>query len=210
MITPQEIQSKEFSRAVRGYKEDEVDVFLDQITMDLEALLTENERLKNEIGVLNDRIDDYKNQEGSVLKTLEAAKSLMTDISAGAEKRADIIIRNAEIDAAAMVRQAKNNLVNLQAEEKMLSERMLNFRSRFKAMLKAELSRFDELAAASKTYEAARQADAAKEFNDILNSVDSIDKESAAPSKDFFDDTAFKGLQENFDKTIVSMRKDIE
>ncbi len=208
MITPQEIQAKEFNRTVRGYKEDEVDIFLDQITMDLEALLSENSRLKDEIDVLNSRIDDYKTQEGSVVQTLEAAKSLMTDISESAEKRADIIVRNAEIDAASMLRQAKNNLVNLQAEEKMLSERILSLRNRFRALLKSELNHFDELAAASKTYEAARQEDAAKEFDDLLNSVDK--DSSAAQVKDLFDDEAFKGLQESLDRTIVSIRKDIE
>ena len=41
MIRPVDIQEKEFSRAVRGYKEDEVNAFLDEITLDLERLLNE-------------------------------------------------------------------------------------------------------------------------------------------------------------------------
>ncbi len=39
MIRPIDIQEKEFGRAVRGYKEDDVNQFLDEITMDLERLL---------------------------------------------------------------------------------------------------------------------------------------------------------------------------
>ena len=39
MITPLDIQNKEFSRGVRGYKEEEVDEFLDLITVDMEKLL---------------------------------------------------------------------------------------------------------------------------------------------------------------------------
>ena len=39
MITPLDIQNKEFSKAVRGYKEDDVDSFLDLITFDLERLI---------------------------------------------------------------------------------------------------------------------------------------------------------------------------
>ena len=46
MITPADIQSKEFDKAVRGYKEEDVDVFLDQLTNDYEAVLKENEALK--------------------------------------------------------------------------------------------------------------------------------------------------------------------
>ena len=35
MIRPIDIQEKDFSRSVRGYKEDEVNQFLDEITIDL-------------------------------------------------------------------------------------------------------------------------------------------------------------------------------
>ena len=38
MITPIEIQNKEFRRAFRGYSEDEVDDFLKKLTEDFEAL----------------------------------------------------------------------------------------------------------------------------------------------------------------------------
>ena len=54
MIRPVDIQEKEFGRGVRGYREDEVNQFLDEITVDLERLLNElretkeeNSRLKN-------------------------------------------------------------------------------------------------------------------------------------------------------------------
>ena len=41
MIRPVDIQEKEFGRGVRGYKEDEVNQFHDEITVDLERLLNE-------------------------------------------------------------------------------------------------------------------------------------------------------------------------
>ena len=41
MIKPIDIQEKEFTKAVRGYKEDEVNEFLDEITIDLERILDE-------------------------------------------------------------------------------------------------------------------------------------------------------------------------
>ncbi len=41
MITPLDIQNKEFPKVVRGYKEEEVDSFLDLLTLDLEKILEE-------------------------------------------------------------------------------------------------------------------------------------------------------------------------
>jgi cell division initiation protein len=39
-LTPMDIHNKEFSRSFRGYKEDEVDQFLDNIVDDFEKLYT--------------------------------------------------------------------------------------------------------------------------------------------------------------------------
>lgn len=46
MIAPELIESKEFKKGFRGYNEEEVDVFLDQIKEDYEAIIKENESLK--------------------------------------------------------------------------------------------------------------------------------------------------------------------
>ena len=99
MITPLDIQNKEFPKGVRGYKEEEVDGFLDLLTLDFEKLMEENRRLKDQVKSLTAEVERYRNSEGAVLDTLEAAKALMGDISASAEKRAEILLKNAELDA---------------------------------------------------------------------------------------------------------------
>ena len=87
MITPLDIQNKEFSKVVRGYKEEEVDEFLDLITVDLEKVIAENVSLKEQVSSLQKDLTKYRASETAVLDTLEAAKALMGDISASAEKR---------------------------------------------------------------------------------------------------------------------------
>ena len=96
MIRPVDIQEKEFGRGVRGYREDEVNQFLDEITVDLERLLNELRETKEENSRLVEELERYRSSEGTVVETLEAAKSLMADISASAEKRADILLKNAD------------------------------------------------------------------------------------------------------------------
>ncbi|MBR5741974.1 MAG: DivIVA domain-containing protein [Firmicutes bacterium] len=85
MITPQDIQSKEFTRGVRGYKEEEVDAFLDELTIELEKLQSENRSLKEQGARDAETLEHYRAQEGALLETLEAAKALMSDISASSE-----------------------------------------------------------------------------------------------------------------------------
>jgi cell division initiation protein len=147
MITPLDIQNKEFTKGVRGYKEEEVDSFLDLITLDFEKLMQDNRRLKDSIGVLTGEVERYRGSESAVLETLEAAKALMGDISASAEKRAEILLRNAEMDAERIQREARESVERLTEESVNLRNRLNMFRSKFRNLLEMELERFNTLSA---------------------------------------------------------------
>ena len=142
MITPLEIENKEFSRSIRGYNADEVDEFLDLIILDLQELLDEQEKLRRENQALREENEEHKKSQVSVMHTLDSAKKLMKDISESAEKRADIIIRNAKLDAEMIIRDAKDSLKgNAQAQE--LKLRLDTFRSRYRRMLQEEMDSLD-------------------------------------------------------------------
>lgn len=145
MIRPIDIQEKEFSRAVRGYKEDEVNAFLDEITLDLERLLNELRETKEENSRLVEELERHRGSEGTVVETLEAAKSLMADISTSAEKRADILLKNAELDAELMRKEARETAEEIARESETLRIRFVNFRTKYKQLLESELQRFDSL-----------------------------------------------------------------
>lgn len=145
MIRPIDIQEKEFSRVVRGYKEDEVNEFLDEITVDLESLIDELRQTKEENSRLTEELERHRNTEGTVLETLEAAKGLMTDISASAEKRAQILLKNAELDAQLMQKEAREMADKISEESEAMKSRFIDFRSRYKKLLQSELQRFESL-----------------------------------------------------------------
>lgn len=145
MIKPIDIQEKEFTKAVRGYKEDEVNEFLDEITIDLERILDELRQTKEENSRLVEELERHRSSEGTVLETLEAAKSLMADISASAEKRADILLKNAELDAQLMQKEAKDMADRISEESQVMKSRFISFRARYKQLLQSELQRFESL-----------------------------------------------------------------
>ncbi|MBQ3612201.1 MAG: DivIVA domain-containing protein, partial [Firmicutes bacterium] len=145
MIRPIDIQEKEFTRGVRGYKEEEVNEFLDEITIDLERLLDELRATKEENSRLVTELERHRGTEGTVLETLEAAKTLMADISSSAEKRADILLKNAELDAQLMTKEAKDMADRIAEESAAIKARFINFRSKYKQLLESELQRFESL-----------------------------------------------------------------
>ena len=143
MITPADIENKEFSRAKKGYNEEEVDDFLDLIILDMEKLIRENKQLKNELSKVHVQVDKHMSTETSVYETLEAAKSLMNDIAASAERRAEILLKNAELEASLITREAKESISRYTDEGNRLKDRVETLRERYKKMLESELERLE-------------------------------------------------------------------
>ena len=143
MITPADIENKEFSKAKKGYNEEEVDEFLDLIILDMEKLIRENRQLKEELGKVHVQVDKHMSTETSVYETLEAAKSLMNDIAASAERRAEILLKNAELEAGMITREAKEAISRYTEEGNRLKGRVETLRERYKKMLETELERME-------------------------------------------------------------------
>lgn len=61
MLTPLDIHNKEFRRSFRGYNEDEIDDFLDQVVNDYEKLFRENDNLKEQVERLKKRTPSIRN-----------------------------------------------------------------------------------------------------------------------------------------------------
>lgn len=145
MITPRDIEEKEFSKSMRGYNCIEVDSYLDEIISEFEKLLLEKEAMRKEIEKLRQEVEQNKKSETTVMNTLESAKKLMKDISESAERRAEIIIKNATLDAAVMQRDAKDSISKLSKEKEDLEERVAKLKTRYKNMLEDELAHLDNI-----------------------------------------------------------------
>ncbi|NLK73196.1 MAG: DivIVA domain-containing protein [Clostridiales bacterium] len=143
MITPLDIQNKEFPKGMRGYKEEEVDRFLDLLTVDYEKLIEENHILKEKINDLTKELEAYKEQKESIQDTINMAKQLMNDISASAEKRAELLIKNAELDADRIIKEAQASTEKVFQEYEEAKNRINIFVTRYKTLLESELDRFN-------------------------------------------------------------------
>ena len=99
MLTPLDIENQRFSKSLKGYNLDEVDDFLDQLTIDYEKLYKENNELRNKAELLEKDLEHYKSVEQTLQNTLIMAQQTADDIKANAQSRADQIIRDAQSEA---------------------------------------------------------------------------------------------------------------
>ena len=143
MVTPKDIQIKQFGYSMRGYNKREVDEFLDAITIDYQNVLEEKARLEQENKDLQSRLQESQKNEHSVMNTLEQAKRLMSDISESAEKRAEVIIKNAHLDAQTITRNAKDSVATYTEQSEQMKNKLAGFRARFKQFMNDEMGRMD-------------------------------------------------------------------
>lgn len=144
MITPADIQNKEFSKGFRGYSEEEVDMFLDLITLDLEKLIKENINLKAQLATLEKKETTMAETDVSVKETLISAKSLMEDIAESSEKRAKALLHNAELDAALIIKDANIKADRIVEESSAYTRAFDSFKREYKAMLDRQLLMFEK------------------------------------------------------------------
>ena len=104
MLTPQEVSTHAFAKAVMGgYNMAMVDEFLDELTDDYTALYKENAALKAKMKVLVETVEDYRATEDSMRATLLTAQKMADSIVHDAETKRDEILAQAQADAKARI-----------------------------------------------------------------------------------------------------------
>jgi|SRR5690606_1289614 cell division initiation protein len=138
-LTPLDIHNKEFSRKLRGYDEDEVNEFLDQIIKDYEALIRENKELQAKVAELEEKLGHFSNIEETLSKAIIVAQDAADELKNNSKKEAQLIIKEAEKNADRIINEAlaKSRAIALEMEE--LKKQATIYRTRFRALLEAQI-----------------------------------------------------------------------
>ncbi|AHD06241.1 DivIVA domain-containing protein [Paenibacillus larvae] len=138
-LTPLDIHNKEFARSFRGYDEDQVNEFLDQIIKDYELLIRDNKELQNQVLALQERLDHFVNLEETLSKTIIVAQETADEVKNNSKKEAQLILKEAEKNADRIINEslAKARKVALETEE--LKKQASIYRTRFRTLLEAQL-----------------------------------------------------------------------
>jgi cell division initiation protein len=138
-LSPLDIHNKEFGRRLRGYNEDEVNEFLDQIIKDYEAMIRENKDLQSQLSTLQDKLGHFANIEETLSKTIIVAQEAADEVKNNAKKEAQLIVKEAEKNADRIINDSlsKSRKVALEVEE--LKKQAAIYRARFRALVETQL-----------------------------------------------------------------------
>lgn len=139
MLTPLDIENKRFTKTLKGYNVDEVDDFLDQVTLEYEKLYKESAEHKEKFDQLNKELEHYKTVEHTLQSTLLMAQSTAEDIKAMAQKQADQIIDEAKKEAQKMVEGVNKEEVEIRRKTEELKKQFDVYKAKMEALLISQL-----------------------------------------------------------------------
>jgi cell division initiation protein len=144
-LTPLDIHHKEFRYSLRGYNQEEVDAFLDEVADEFERLFKENIDLSEKLESANDKVRSYAEIEKTLHNTMLAAQTSAEEIKARAANEADTLLRDAEIKAKELIQAALAEKQKTQSELLRIKSAEDDFRLRFRQMLEDYMRAIHEL-----------------------------------------------------------------
>lgn len=106
MITPMDIHNKTFSKSLRGYSEEEVNDFLQQIVTDYEQIYREHREMEEQMDQMKTKLANYEKISETMANTLDLAKETAERVKTNAKKNAEILVANAHAESQRQVREA--------------------------------------------------------------------------------------------------------
>ncbi len=134
-ITPLDIQQMVFRIKIRGYDREEVNRFLEEVAQTVESLNRDNVALHERVVFMEQQVAELKRTETTLSNTLVSAQSLADDVKRNAQRDAELIVKEAELKAGELFRQARFELADTQRELSMLQKQRLLMIERVRATL---------------------------------------------------------------------------
>jgi len=142
-LTPLDIHNKEFNKGFRGYDEDEVNEFLDQVIKDYEMVIREKKELETKLADLNEKLSHFTTIEETLHKSIVIAQETAEEVKRNAQKEAKLIIKEAEKNADRIINESLIKSRKISGEIDDLKKQSKVFRNRFKMLIEAQLDMLD-------------------------------------------------------------------
>lgn len=138
-LSPLDIHNKEFTKSFRGYDEDEVNSFLDQIIKDYEITIRDRNELEQKVKELEEKIGHFSNIEDTLNRSILVAQETAEEVKSNARKESKLIIKEAEKNADRIINEALSESRQIYLENEDVKKQAKVFRTRLKMLIEAQL-----------------------------------------------------------------------
>ena len=140
MITPLDIENKKFSKQMmNGYSVEEVDDFLDDLTVDYSKNYKEATELRIKVEELTQSLEHYKTIEATLQNTLVMAQKTADDVKNIAKQQADQIVNEAKGSAQKQVDDLDSEILAKKRELEDVKKQFDIYKAKMESLLISQL-----------------------------------------------------------------------
>lgn len=140
MITPLDMENKKFSKQMmNGYSVEEVDDFLDDLTVDYTKNYKEATELRVKVEELTQSLEHYKSIEATLQNTLVMAQKTADDVKNIAKQQADQIVNEAKGSAQKQVDDLDNQIIAKRRELDDVKKQFDIYKAKMESLLISQL-----------------------------------------------------------------------
>ncbi len=146
MYTPLDIENKKFAKQMmNGYSVEEVDNFLDELTVDYEKLYKETNDNRGKLEELQANLAKYKNLETTLQNTLVMAQSTADEIKKVAQQQADQIVKDAQATSKQKLMELEQQITIKTKELDELKKQFDVYKAKMESLLISQLELLKEV-----------------------------------------------------------------
>ncbi|MCA9782161.1 MAG: DivIVA domain-containing protein [Candidatus Cloacimonetes bacterium] len=146
-LNANDIRNFSFRKVMRGLDPEEVQAFLDTVAEQTGQREGELAESRARIEDLEQQLLNYRSMENGLRDTLIAVQNSSQETREHAQREAELILKQAELDASRISADARERLSSLRSDLHMLEEQRTSFVTRLRALLKGQIDLLEVLAA---------------------------------------------------------------
>ncbi len=144
-LTPLDVRKQEFRRSLRGYEPLGVEDFRARVADELERILREKAVLEERVAALAEQLRAYRERERAMNEALVAAQQLREETRAGAQREAQVVVREAEAEAQRIVAAARTAQGEVERRSADVQRQFQAYVAGFRALLERQLAELQAL-----------------------------------------------------------------
>ena len=146
MITPLDIENKKFGKQMmNGYSVEEVDDFLDDLTVDYSKNYKEITELRAKVEELNASLAHYKTIESTLQNTLLMAQETSEEVKNVAKQKAEQIVNDAKATSEKRVNELNDEISMKEQALKDLKKQFDIYKAKMESLLISQLELLKEV-----------------------------------------------------------------
>ena len=146
MITPLDIENKKFGKQMmNGYSVEEVDDFLDDLTVDYSKNYKEITELKSKVEELTASLNHYKSIESTLQNTLLMAQETAEEVKNVAKQKADQIVNDAKASSEKRVSELNNEITMKEQALEDVKKQFDIYKAKMESLLISQLELLKEV-----------------------------------------------------------------